>query len=141
MPRTIKFRAWLPRAKKMFVVSDLDCMRNPPYHFTIFERWEDWGEGGKIPVSGSTINRKGEPDFVLMQYTGLKDKNGKEIYEGDVVECPRDSIEPGIFEVRYREKDAAFLLYSATNKGFFYWEDVVGGEVIGNIYEDAAKWR
>ena len=61
MTREIKFRAWDTRQKKM--VGDFDSGFN--------YRW---------------FECQHKDCHVLMQYTGLKDKNGKEIYEGDVVQ-------------------------------------------------------
>ena len=73
------------------------------------------------------------------QFTGLHDKNGNEIYEGDIVEAWSEGVK-AIGEVK-RRTDGLFIIYPAYQRGEFWGlcPDVHGHttvEVIGNIYEN-----
>ena len=79
-------------------------------------------------------------DFILMQSTGLKDKNGKEIYEGDIVVAMSQGVK-ALGKVK-RRIDGYWLMYPAWQHGELWYivENVdtgeTGVEVIGNIYEN-----
>ena len=110
MQRTIKFRAWDKTLNKIHSWSIIEN------HFTFEELLDD-------------------NFFEAMQYTGLKDKNGVEIYEGDIISCTQQrfstngivTMHHGMWNWQYK-KGAVSLLYEANKK----WE----GTVIGNIYEN-----
>jgi len=81
------------------------------------------------------------PKYIWMQYTGLKDKNGKEIYEGDIFDCiyKEDGCKHRLLVI-WDEDDARFKL-----KNFGEcdqpnvtqtFSDMQRHEVIGNIYEN-----
>ena len=68
MNREIKFRVWDVENKEMLEVQELD--------------FESTFYGGRIAIRPDQYNDYFDTeDMILMQYTGLKDKNGKEIYE------------------------------------------------------------
>ncbi|MNC28439.1 YopX protein [compost metagenome] len=73
-------------------------------------------------------------DFELMEYTGLKDKNDREIYPGDI---PRDPT--GIGEIEWVQEHCAYMVFTKNPSKYHHLESdgkLLHTEIIGNIYEN-----
>ena len=119
----IQFRAWDKASKKMFEPYWLDNTENcTPY--------EDGGWNNPEPI----YYDEKKDGYVLMQYTGLKDVKGVDIYDGDIVraDCglyPRLKIWTIVFDnACFRLKHIKEFASCPLNTKYV--------EVIGNIYEN-----
>jgi uncharacterized phage protein (TIGR01671 family) len=118
--REYKFRAWSRLKKYMFEVNAMSQ-----------KAVEEMRDGMSF--------RYARAEVVLMQSTGLRDSNGVEIYERDVVRI-KGVRQPGV--VTYNGKE--FGLLDSKNKFYagYKWEDWERYfEVIGNIFENPELWR
>ena len=116
----LKFRAWLKKEQKMD--NEIDHI--------------SWLEDELYCIGDGITYMVSAEDLVLMQSTGLRDKNGKEVFVGDIIKCTR-----GCLHEVYIEKE-----YGGTYFGGMpavYLKDLREGyawteheEIIGNIYEN-----
>ena len=119
--REIKFRAWHNFAKEMLYMEKHTKL-------TFY-----WDSNGWLMDEGITRAISTEVG-ILMQYTGLKDKNGKEIYEADYLNVWLDGLGNEIFEVRWDLRKARFILVDKLGDTWSF-DDSNDIEVIGNIHE------
>jgi len=135
--REIKFRIWDETQKEMLRPDD-DNLLYPVVHIDGVAAIYINEDGGKGGLWEHEI--RNDHKLIPMQFTGLRDKNNKEIYEGDIVTMPDNTIsgENIIAEVVF--KNCAFGFYHGRFYTFAYeWDDETDTdciEVIGNIYEN-----
>lgn len=121
--REIKFRAWEPKWH-----DGARCMIYPSDDFGCY--LEPAGLNGTIDV----LLKEG---YALMQYTGLKDKNGREIYEGDIIKYVED-LGDKIYQgtVEWNEYFCGFIPFADYDSDCGVFIDIGSVKVIGNIYEN-----
>lgn len=123
--RDIKFRAFDTENKEMLEVQELDYEDSP---------------NGQPTVRTTMYNDYFDiAEMILMQYTGLKDKNGTEIYEGDIVKVKNCQYHIGqvIYDTEYAEYEIEIDKNTAFPISVCYDDaSELDIEVIGNIYDN-----
>lgn len=126
--KDIKFRAWLKNKKEMVNIALINYVSK--YITYVLNK-----KGNTLAITDEKFN-----NIEFLQYTGMKDKNGKEIFEGDILEYKHP------YDGRIRERQVVKYM---KNQSSFGIDDKYGNEiplytiamsnyfkVIGNIYEN-----
>jgi uncharacterized phage protein (TIGR01671 family) len=128
--REIKFRVWDIKRKSFreqntyYNVTGISTCGKYLTRFSDHDSW-DQPKGNALPIE----------EFIIQQYTGLKDKNNKEIYEGDIVEVGYGEHQGALGKVIFEY--GSFMLTSKYGANFMdTYKSCLYGEVVGNIFEN-----
>ena len=132
--REIKFRAWHKEKKKIILISSLHFYDDGKTNY-------GYKETPNVPNVNVTIS---EDEAVLMEFTGLQDENGVDIYEGDIINLSYE-----YFDGHFRDneivgkvyfEDSSFRMSYKKYDEIREWRidepEILSIEVIGNIYEN-----
>lgn len=116
-----KYRAWSKTEKIMSDVKNIDF-----WNGEIDARCFEETEIGNV---------------ILMQSTGLKDKNGKEIFEGDVLEIEDEGEVLGNAKLTWDNEQAVFMIEAVSVDDIAPFHEILSDEsysyrVVGNVYEN-----
>lgn len=115
-----KYRAWLKKEQKMD--NEIDHI--------------SWLEDELYCIGDGITYMVSAEDLVLMQSTGLKDKNGKEVFIGDIIKCTRGCLHEVYIEKEYGGTYCGGMpaVYLKDLREGYAWTE--HEEIIGNIYEN-----
>ena len=115
----LRYRAWLKQYEKM----DNDI-------------GEMYFEDGEFKYIGDDVHYKRLPEhIILMQSTGMVDRNGNIIFEGDIVKMAKDVYSELTYYEVVRHRGGAYRLESKQH-GCELWLRHTDCEVVGNVYEN-----
>lgn len=126
MSRELKFRAWDKKRKCYAKVIQ-----------TTNQGWKGYRDKTYITNGVMLFSKWVLSRFIIEQYTGLKDKNGKEIYEGDIISFENDNEIAMILWLDGKAMFGLRWLGCRVEDELDYWNVCKGPvEVIGNIHEN-----
>lgn len=130
--REIKFRAWDKSKEKMVYQDKLKDGSKDEYWFLLN------AQGISLMHFDEHYNAYVDTDAEIMEYTGLRDRTGKEIYEGDIVrrECLDLFYEGGPIIGIVKMIDGNWLIEVDYFNGIILYNDIDSNEVVGNIFEN-----